>query len=59
LITFMRAEPLAKLEFLDLTRGGPLDRTEDELAREFEFGEPLPAEFKHLVRCDPAVMPFL
>jgi hypothetical protein len=55
----MHAEPLAKLEFLDLTRGGPLDRTEDELAREFEFGEPLPAEFKHLVRCDPAVMPFL
>src|SRR5207247_4689118 len=51
--------PVAKLELLDLSRGSPLDRTEDEFPRELEFGHSLTAELQHLVGRHLAVVPFL
>src|SRR5438876_946592 len=51
--------PVAKLELLDLSRGSPLDRTEDEFPRELEFGHSLTAELQHLVGRHLAVVPSL
>src|SRR5262245_17323301 len=50
---------VAKLEFLDLAGRRPLDRTEDEFARQLEFRQPPLAEFEHLVGRNLAVVTFL